>query len=107
MSSKNNNQQKTSHKNRATFVMPEPPPFVFDDYLSYFSVLSISSILVSDILEHVHFLHLMNLALLKWPEYAVERIILDMKITTLSYMRAPDRTPMPIFDDELQEPVRL
>jgi hypothetical protein len=47
----------------------------------------------------------MKIALLKWPEYAVERMIFDLRITTLAFMRAPDTTPMPIFDDELLEPV--
>ena len=48
----------------------------------------------------------MNVAVLRWPEYAVERMLVDLKMTTLAFMRAPDNTAMPISDEELIEPVR-
>ena len=104
MSSKNS--IHTSHKNKTTVVkIPDPPPFVFNASLKSYSSLQISSSLVSDIIEYVHYYHLMKIALLKWPEYAVERMLFDLRITTLAFLRAPDTTPMPIFDDELLEPV--
>lgn len=33
-------------------------------------------------------------------------MLVDLRMTTLAFMRAPDNTPMPINNEELIEPVR-
>ncbi len=49
----------------------------------------------------------MKIALTRWPEYAVERILLDVRITTLAFMNQPDYLGLPLHDDELNEPVSV
>ena len=48
----------------------------------------------------------MSEALKHWENYTVERLLIETKITTLYYLREGDHFGLPIYTDEIDEPVK-
>jgi len=66
---------------------------------------SIVNWILSDyLLEKVLLTHRLNQALTRLPEYTIERIVIEARISTLAYHVAGDMERVARVDEELEEP---
>jgi hypothetical protein len=80
-------------------------PYIFDRESLNFSSIHVVNNIVEDLIENAELVHIMKEALKRWEDYAVERLLIDTRITTLGYLSEGDHFGLPIQPDEFKEPV--